>query len=157
MELIKKYKFVIAIVLPVMILVLIRSFGSSHFKSDAKKWSESSVTQSNLITEKEIGTLHGEVLLIDLGRERTEINMLSKNKLYIRPDSILSKEYINTIKNHEGPILLYSTEPSISARIWMVLSQLGYKNIFILTNSADNEVLKYKFLPDTTNGRHLKN
>jgi len=157
MNLIKKYKVIIIVVLPVLLLVIIRSFLTDHFKSDAKKWSESSVTQSNLITEKEIGTLHGEVLLIDLDREKTEINLLSKNKLYIRPDSILSKEYINTIKAHSGPVLLYSTEPSISARIWMVLSQLGNKNIFILTNSADNELLKYKFLPDTTNGRNLKN
>ena len=40
MYLLKKYKAVIIVVLPILILVLLRYFGPNHFKSDAKRWAE---------------------------------------------------------------------------------------------------------------------
>ncbi len=67
----------------------------------------------------------------------------------ITADSILSKKYVNTILKHDGPVLLSSSEPGLSARIWMILSQMGCTNIYILTKNTDNEVFKYKFRPDT--------
>ena len=149
MNLIKKYKVVILIVLPILILVLIRSFGGNHFKSDAKRWAEPSVLRSNIVTGEQSGTLSGEKLIINLGEEDTEINLMTGDALYIPASSLLSKKNLNTIRKHDGPVLLFSSETAVSARMWMVLSQMGYRNIYILTNEADNEVFKYKFRPDT--------
>ena len=149
MELINKYKVVIAVVLPILILVLIRSLGANHFKSDVKRWAEPSVMRSNIITGEQIGTLSGEKLIINLGEEGCGINEMTRDALHIPADSLFSKNNLNTIRKHDGPILLFSSEKAVSARIWMVLSQMGYKNIFILTNDVDNEVFKYKFRPDT--------
>lgn len=149
MELLNKYKIVIAVVLPILILVLIRSFGANHFKGDAKRWAEPSVMRSNIITRDQTGTLSGEKLIINLSEESSGINNLSMNSLNIPADSILSKNNLNRIRNHNGPMLLFSTRTAVSVRVWMILSQMGYKNIFILTDNADNEVLKYKFRPDT--------
>jgi hypothetical protein len=149
MNIINKYKVVIAIVLPILILVLIRSFGANHFKSDAKRWAAPSVMRTNMITAGQIGTLSGEKLIINLGEENRGIHNKGMDLLNIPADSILSKNSLNSIRKHNGPVLLVSSETSVSARIWMVLSQMGYKNIFILSNVADNEVLKFKFRPDT--------
>jgi hypothetical protein len=149
MDLIKKYKVVLAVVLPILLLVLLRSFSTTHFKPDAKKWSEPSFNKSNYISLNDIGRLSGEILIINLGTEVGDLNNLSKNVYNISASSILEKNNIRIIKNHNGPILLFSQESSVSSRIWMVLSQLGYKNIFILTKESDNEVLKYKFRPDS--------
>jgi hypothetical protein len=52
------------------------------------------------------------------------------------------------LKN-KGPVILVSSENTISARIWMLLSQKGLKNIFILSEEKDFEVLKNKFRTDT--------
>jgi hypothetical protein len=149
MEFIKRYKVVIAVVLPILILVLIRSFGIYHFKSDAKKWAEPSVIQSNIITREQFKALPGEKLIINMGEDTSVHNYITVASLNIPPDSVLSKNYIKTIRKHDGPVVLISTDPDISARIWMILSQMGCRNIFILTSDADNEELKHKFRSDT--------
>jgi len=149
MDLIKKCKVVIAVVLPILILVLIRSFGSNHFKSNAKKWAEPSVMRSNIISVDRTGDLPGNKLIINLNTGENVIKDNGVEYLNVSADSILSKNILRTISNHRGPVLLYSTETAVSARLWMVLSQLGYRNIYILTNDSGNETIKNKFRPDS--------
>jgi hypothetical protein len=153
MDFLKKNKVLVAIVLTVLILVLIRSLGTDHFKSDAKKWAEPSVLHSNIITPEAAGSLSGTKLIIDLEKEKSGTNLSSGNEIEILPDAILQSENLKKIKKNNGPVLLYSSDPSVSSRIWMILSQLGYKNLFILTKDADNEVLKYKLPIDSTNSK----
>ncbi len=155
MEIIKKYKIVIAIVIPLLILVLIRSTGTNHFKSDAGKLAKHSLDRINLIDTKNIETLSGEILIIVLDKSEIQQDGISAKTISIPADSIVAKKNIKTILAHSGPLLLYSSEPSLSARIWMILSQMGIKDIFILTSDKDNEVIKYKFRPDTITGPEL--
>lgn len=149
MKLIKKYKVVIAVVLPILILVLIRQFGDYHFQSDAKKWAEPSVKRSNIISVDQILTLPGKKLIINLNEEKNVIRDTGVKSLNISSDSILSKNILRTINKHSGPVLLYSSDAAVSVRVWMVLSQLGFRNIYILTNDSDNEAIKNKFRPET--------
>ena len=149
MEIFKKYKAVILIVLPLLILVLIRSAGSYHFKPDTEKLAEPSFINSNIIGKDQFAAIPGDKLIISLtDLQDNEKNTLG-NVLEIAPGDILLKENINKIKNNTGPVLLYSGDPAIASRIWMVLTQMGIKNIFILTFNPDNEVLKHEFRPDT--------
>jgi len=149
MELINKYKWVIIVVLPIVILVLIKSLSLTNFKSDANKWAEPSVKGSNLISKEQIGDLEGDVIIINLDGEKSESVSEGFKSLSISEELILSKANLRIIKGHSGPVLLYSEDISKQARVWMVLSQLGNKNIFILTDKQDDEVMKYKFRPDT--------
>ena len=149
MEFINRYKVVIAVVLPVLILVLIRSFGANHFKIDSKKWVEPSITRSNIITLERAKTLSGKKLFINLDKNITVINEMGKEVQNIPPDSILNNKYLNIIRKNEGPVMLYSAATDLSSRIWMILSQMGCRNIYILTNDTDNEVFKNKFRTDT--------
>ncbi len=150
MDLVKKFRAVIIVVLPVLILVLIRLFSTNQFRNDAKKWAEPSVIQSNIITHEKYGSLSGNILIIHLDAEKNGISGIKGNEVEILPDAILQSENLKQIKKNNGPVLLFSADPAISSRIWMVLSQLGCKNIFILTKEADNEVLKYKLQNDST-------
>ena len=149
MELLKNYKVIITIVLIVLVLVVIRSAGVNHFKSDAKKWAGPSFIQSNAITPEQVKLLKGNNLAICLDKDPSTIGGITGDLQNISADSILSKEHLSTILKHDGPVLLLSSDPGLSARIWMVLSQMGRKNIYILTSSTDNEVLKYKFRPES--------
>lgn len=153
MDFLKENKVLIAIVVTVVILVMIRSLGTGHFKSDAKKWAEPSVLHSNIITPETAESLSGTKLIIDLEKEKSGIDLSLGKEIEIQPDAILQSENLKIIKKNNGPVLLYSADPAISSRIWMVLSQLGYRNIFILTKEADNEVLKYKLRKDSTNSK----
>jgi hypothetical protein len=150
MELLKKFKVVIALVLIVLILVVIRSTGVNHFRNDAKKWALTSFNQANTINPEQANLLKGKTLIINLDKNIKFPLMIAGELKNISPDSVLSRMNIKTIVKHSaGQVLLYSSEQGLSARIWMILSQMGCKNLFILTSDTDNEVFKYKFRPDT--------
>jgi hypothetical protein len=149
MELLKSYRVVITVVLIVLILVVIRSTGINHFKNDARKWAEPSLTNSNTITPEQVGSLKGNNLTINLDNKMIPGEEITGDLRNIPADSILNKNIIKSILKHKGPVLIYSTQSSLSARIWMVLSQMGCREIYILTNEPGNEVPKFKFRSDT--------
>ena len=149
MELFKNNKTVIAVVLIVLVMVVIRSTGVNHFKNDAKRLAVPSLELSNIITREQASRLTGKNLIINMDKDFKPVSEITGDVQNITADSILSKKYVNTILKHDGPVLLSSSEPGLSARIWMILSQMGCTNIYILTKNTDNEVFKYKFRPDT--------
>lgn len=149
MNLIKKYWSVIIVIIPIIILVVIRSTGTGHFRNDARMWMEPSINKSNIITKEQLPGLSDKYLIINVDNEPCSIPNLTGKIENISGDSVLGKFCRMKIRNHKGPVLLYSADAGISARIWMILSQLGLKNVLILTNNADNEVLKFNFKPDS--------
>jgi hypothetical protein len=150
MELLKKFKVVIALVLIVLILIVVRSTGKNHFRNDAKKWAETSFRRANTMNPEQAKLLKGNILIINLDKNTNPVLEIAGNIKNIPADSILSRVNIKTIlKNDASQVLLYSSEPALSARVWMILSQMGCKNLYILTSDTDNEVLKYKFVPDS--------
>jgi hypothetical protein len=157
MEIIKQYRIVIIIVVTVLVLVIIRSVGVYHFRNDALKLAEPSVTRSNILTSSQVAVLTGNKLLINLGEEPVaDANKFTDSEVIsIMPDAILSKENLKIIHRFKGNILLTSPDDALSARIWMVLSQLGIKDIYILTIENDKESFKNKFRPDTLTGPEL--
>jgi hypothetical protein len=148
MNLIKRYKIVFAFVLPVLILMALRTFSRESFKYDAKKWAEPSFDLSNVINAEGLAALEGEKLILYLDKNRPEIGS-SISGIHISPDSLLNSNYLKKIRNHKGPVLLYSADPALSARLWMVISQTGCRNLYILASGNNNEVFKSEFRPDT--------
>lgn len=139
------------IVIPVLILVIIRSVSTNHFKPDAPRLAEPSATGSNLISNDEIVSLSGEILLINLSEVKADIAEIvtETEVLNITPDAILEKSGFKKIASHKGSVVLYSSDVSVASRMWMFLSQMGIKNLYILTNDKNNESFKNKFRPDT--------
>ena len=132
MKFIKQYWLVQSLFLLAVILVLIRTFSQNNFRYDAVKWAEPSAVGSNILTEDQIATLSGEILLISLGNEASIDRQFQGNTMNINPESILEKTNLNRIRKNSGPVVLYSGDNSVSARVWMVLSEMGMKNIYIL-------------------------
>ena len=132
MKFIKQYWLVLSLFLLAVILVLIRTFSQNNFRYDAVKWAEPSAIGSNILTEDQIAILSGEILLISLGNEASINRQFQDNTMNINPESILEKTNLNRIRKNSGPVILYSGDNSVSARVWMVLSEMGMKNIYIL-------------------------
>jgi hypothetical protein len=149
MELIKKNIIIILIILALIVLVLFRSFGTRHFRYDAKRWAEPSFSASNIVTSDKIALLKGKILIIALGNEQKPDIGIGGKVLSVPPDSILAKKYSKAIRLNEGPVILFSTDYSVASRIWMILSQAGFRNIFIYSPVSDNEVLKKEFRSDS--------
>ena len=53
------------------------------------------------------------------------------------------------IRRNKGPVILFSEDPSISSGTWMVLSQVGIRNLYILSDTIDDETIIHEFRPDT--------
>jgi hypothetical protein len=154
MKILKQYWLVLAILVVVAVAVLVRTFGHGNFKYDAGKLAEPSVLRTNIITKDQITGLRGRVMIIDL-REAGTNNDKFPTSLKVSPDSILAKKYLNMIRKQRGPVVLTGSDYSVSARIWMVLSQMGIKDIYILSGESNPEILKKEFRPDTISAPEL--
>ncbi len=122
------------------------------FKPDAEKLATASFTGANLVNREQVAALGTQTLVVKLGSGLAGRTDLTSDTLFIAADRLLDKANLKTIKAHRGPVLLVSDDPSISAKAWMILSQMGYRDLFVLTEKDNGEVLKYKFRPDTTAG-----
>lgn len=136
------------ILIAVIGLAIIFSSGNDRFRHDATKWAQPTIDQTNMITNNQLGTLSGKTLLVDLSEQG---NLLKDNQgaIHIPASAILEKENQKKIRAHEGNIVLVTNDRALTARIWMLLSQMGYRNLYMLDEDAGNEILKYKFQPDT--------
>jgi hypothetical protein len=155
MDFLKKIKLILFIVIPVAILVIIRAFSTNHFRSDASKLAEPTFTGSNIVTPDKLLHLEGEILLVNLGIMNKRISDQKIRTVIIPADSILLKENLRILRNHEGPLLLSSQEDAIAVRIWMLLSQMGFRELYMLTEEPDPEVFRYEFRPGDVVGPEL--
>ncbi len=139
MKFLKQYRIILAVFLLVFILVLIRTFSPGQFKYDAVKWAEPSATGSNIINEAQLDAMTGKKLLVDLGAEPVSDNWFGNITVRIDPELILDKPNLKLIRKNRGPIVLYSEDISEVAKIWMILSEMGVRNLYILTESASEK------------------
>jgi len=146
LDLLKKNKTVIIIVGLLLVLIILRATGMNHFRSDAKKWAEPSVGQSNLITPDRLKDLTAP-MIINLDKSLPE--EFTGDIDNIPADSVLSDENIRKVLKYKGPVVIRSLEPGLSARIWMLLSQMGRDELYILTDNVENEILKFSFQADS--------
>ena len=139
MKFFRQYWLVLSIILLAVILVLVRTFGH-NFRYDAVRWAEPSVQGSNIITEDQIAAMSSDMLLISLGNEAPAIEQLQDKIQKLNPESILEKTNLSRIRKNKGPVILFSEDDSVSARVWMILSEMGIRNVFILRDDSTNEL-----------------
>jgi hypothetical protein len=144
----RKYFWIILIVVTAGITVLLRSTGTGHFRYDAARRAEPSSNGANLITPERLSLLEGNIMVINLAEDRN-FKKVYPSQIAASPDTVLTKKWLKKINSHKGPVVLYSGDQAISARIWMVMSQSGIKDLYILSHDTLNESLKEKFRTDT--------
>lgn len=150
-NLFKRYSLAIAVVLALLSIILIRNSGTGRFRYDAGRWAEPSITGENIVTPEKASRLEGNILIIELDKTNSVPGGIKGEILIISPDSVLPDEQRKQIFKNDGPVLLHSADYSVSAKTWMVLSQAGLKNLYILSEDKDNEIAKEKFRPDSVN------
>jgi len=139
MKFLRQFWLVLSITLLAVILVMIRTY-SHNFRYDAVRWAEPSAVRSNILTEDQISGMSSDILLITLGNKAPAIEQLQDKILKLNPESILEKTNLSLIRKNKGPVILFSDDNSVSARVWMVLSEMGIKNIFILQADRKTEL-----------------
>ena len=152
MKHLRPYLPVILIVLPVIVLVLVRAYTPGGFKPDAHKLAETSFTGANLLKREQVAALASKPLIVKLINVNASLPNPASDTLYIAADRLLDRGNLKTIHAFHGPVLLVSDDPAISAKAWMILSQMGYRDLFVLAKKDSSEVLKYNFRPDSSAG-----
>ena len=139
--------FIAGFVLIIAALVLFRSMDQSHFRNDLSKWAEPTLSKRNFVTEANLVNIE-KPLFVQL--DNTGENPGVKgNVVIVLPEDILKKENIEKIRDYKGPVILVSQKPDVSAKVWMILSQMGIENLYLLAD-LKNEEFRYEFRPDTT-------
>lgn len=139
MKFLKQYRIILAVFILVLSLVLIRTISPGNFKYDAVKWAEPSATGSNIINEAQLDAMTGKKLLIDLGADLVSGSRFGNITVKMDPGSILDKQNMKLIRKNGGPVILYSEDISEVAGIWMILSEMGVRDLYILSESANEE------------------
>lgn len=118
-----------------LVIIAARGITHNHFRNNADKWSEKSLDQSNLVTPENLKLLKANILVINLNSKQ---NVQSDNhsSVSVHPEEILEKSNFKTINDFEGIKILVSDDPALSARLWMLLSQMGIKDLYILNDKA---------------------
>lgn len=131
MKTFRKYRLVLAGVMILAALVLIRTFNPRIFRYDAVKWAEPSVTGMNIVTSDKLTITGDDVLFIILDTDCQVPEIAGAGKLSADAGDLLSGDNIRKIRQSKGPVVLCSGDVSVSSRVWMVLSEMGIRRLYI--------------------------
>jgi hypothetical protein len=142
----KGLKIVLVVLAVVFVLVVVKLSYKNGFKQDAANAVDAVVNNNFMIPVNELENTENQFFVVDLNESGSS---QFKNSLKIPFEELLDESTLQKLKNTENKILLVSADISMSAKVWVILNQLDFKNVFILSNEENPEVLKYKFQPDT--------
>lgn len=134
MEVLKRYWLILTIIVLVVAIVLIRSFSRDNFRYDAVRWAATSADGFNMISWDQLAEAGEQALVIRLGSTAEVPSEVKERSVILPPGSILDKENMRMIRRNKGPVILWSDDASVSARVWMVLSEMGIKNLYIVSD-----------------------
>lgn len=150
MNRIKSLKIIIFVIGILLILVIIRISDQNVFKEKARTAVDAARNNNNLITVNQLKKLTAPYLIIDIGSEPRPDSLQFQHAVKITFSQLLDKANRKVLNEASGELILYADDDATASRAWVILNQLGYKNLRILTFENNPEELKYKFQPDTT-------
>jgi hypothetical protein len=146
MEKLKNLKVVLAVLVVILVFVIIKTTAKNQFKEDANHTLEKVTSDNFTILLAELKNSQNEYLLVDI----SESGLAQfENSVKIPVEKIGEQSSLQILKNTNSKIVLVSDNVSQSEKAWVILSQLGIKNLFVLSTHENPEEFKYKFQPDT--------
>ena len=146
---IRQIVLILLLILPLALLVLVRTKSPHYFKHNAAMLGEASFSHSNTMTIDQIKAISSNYLVVSLDNDVSVPEGIPGHTVTIPYGALLDKTSLRKIRSHEGPTLLYSEDAALAAKAWMLLAQMGFKNLFILTGRENNEAPKHSFRPDS--------
>lgn len=150
MSLMKNLMSILMIIMGLLVLVVSRNSDPNIFKEPVGKALEATQNNGNLITPDQVKLLSGSYLVIDLRSVAGRDSIQFQHRMQIPFEKILDRENRYVLDQTKGDLILFSDDAATASKAWVILNQLGYKNLRILTSNTNPEELKYKFQPDTT-------
>lgn len=140
----KNIIWILSVLLVLVVLVLVRTFNPNLFKKNVNEALKT--TTETTVSAQDLSELKESYHIVELDTE----NQRFQNSVVIPFNQILEKENKEKLASLDGKILLYSNDISMSSKAWVILNQLEFEEVYVLSDEANPEELKYKFQPDTT-------
>lgn len=150
MQQFKNLKFVILIIVVLLILVIVRNSDQNLFKKDIKSAIEATQNNSNILSSDQLRQLKGPWMVVNIGNSDLPDSVQVENSMKIPFENLLDQTNRKILEGVNGDLILYSSDVATASKAWVILNQMGFKNVFILNTGGNPEELKYKFQPDTT-------
>jgi hypothetical protein len=147
MNLLKNLKIIILVIAVLLILIIIRYADRNVFRENPETAVALTRDNSNLISLSRLRESGTSYLLIELG---SELRYDSLHSIQMPFEKLLDKPNREILDQAKGKLILFSDDPGTAEKAWIILNQLGYKNLFILALEENPGELKYKFQSDTT-------
>lgn len=146
MKKLKEIKIVLLILLVVFVLVIVKSTGKNRFKKNAKNVIETVENNNFSISMNDFVGSENQFLVVDLNESGS---VLFENSIKVPFEKLIDETILEKLKETENKILLMSDDHSAAIKAWVILNQLGFKNVFVLSDEENTEDLKYEFQTET--------
>jgi hypothetical protein len=150
MNKLKNLKFIILALVILLILVLVRNSARNIFRSDVKTAVDATQSNNNWLSPDQLYQLKSPWLVVNIGNSDLPDSLQVENSIRIPFGNLLDEVNRKILNEMKGDLILYSADVATTSKAWIILNQLGYKNVKILGSEEIPEKLKYKFQPDTT-------
>lgn len=150
MHQLKNLKFVILGIGILLILVIIRISDQNLFKKDVKTAIEATQNNSNTLSPDQLHQLKGPWMVVNIGNTDLPDSIHAEHSMKIPFENLLDQTNRKILEGVDGDLILYSADVATASKAWVILNQMGFKQVFILNSGGNPEELKYKFQPDTT-------
>jgi len=146
MKKLKDLKIVLLILLVILALVMVKTTGKNRFKQDANNAIETVTSNNFSVSLNDFKAAETQFLVVDLNQSES---VQFENSIKIPFEKLLDKNTLQKFKETKNKILLVSDNNSVAIKAWVILNQLDFRNVYILSEEENGEVLKYEFKPDT--------
>lgn len=150
MTILKSLGSVILIITVILILVIARTSNKNLFKQEAQFAIDVATKSINSISVANLKKLSPQYVVVDLNSSLNYNTSQFQNSINIPFKNLLNKGNRKILDGTKGEIVLFSEDVSTAAKAWVILNQLGFKDVLILNLDKNQEVFKYKFQPDTS-------
>jgi len=150
MKLLRDFKVVVFVLVILLILVVSRVSDQQVFKEKVAVAINEANDNRNVVTSDQLKKNVSPFVVIDLDGKVQQDTISGQPSVSIPFEKLLDHENRNILNNAKGDIILVAKEAATASKAWVILNQLGYKRVKILSPEVHPEELKYKFQPDTT-------
>ena len=141
----KELAWVIGLLLIAAVFVFVRATNKNRFSGTIENMVETLKNESVFVEAENLQI--NDYLVVELGDNSNSDKFPAAVKVTF--EGLTDKNFREQLETSEKKILLTGNE-SQTAKAWVILNQLGVKNLFILTEKKNPEMLRYEFIPDTS-------
>jgi hypothetical protein len=158
MKIFSNFKYILIISAIILIMMIIKVCQNNAWPGNAGKAAEIIALHKNFITMENLRNVSEQVTLIKTGPPVSDTLISSFPGVNASWEEMMDNEFLRKINQPNHKVVIVSGSKAEGVRAWVLLNQMGIKDLFVLEQKGmNNELFKYQFQPDTTMRLELEN